>query len=107
MSTKLLWTVGLLLGFCFVGTCYSQPEKGIKPYGKNPRYWQYKGEPVLLLGATDDDNLFQINNLESHLDSLTDAGGNYIRNTMSDRDAGNLRAFRQISGGKYDLEKWN
>jgi len=28
-------------------------------YKENPRYWQYKGKPVLLLGGTDDDNLFQ------------------------------------------------
>ncbi|HZH73577.1 MAG TPA: hypothetical protein VFD91_13850 [Mariniphaga sp.] len=52
MRTKLLWTLGLFLGFCFVGICNSQPGKGIKPYDKNPHYWQYKGESVLLLGAT-------------------------------------------------------
>jgi len=29
-------------------------------YGKNPVYWQYKGKPVLLLGGSADDNLFQV-----------------------------------------------
>ncbi len=42
----------------------------IQPYINNPRYWQYKGEPVLLLGGTVTDNLFQINHLQSHLDSI-------------------------------------
>jgi len=79
----------------------------ISPWSENPHYWQYKGKPVLLLGATDNDNLFQNENLESHLDSLRMFGGNYIRNTMSDRDPGNKRAFALASPGKYDLNKWN
>ena len=29
-------------------------------YKENPRYWQYKGRPVLLLGGSVEDNLFQI-----------------------------------------------
>jgi len=24
----------------------------VQPYAKNPRYWQYKGEPLMLLGAS-------------------------------------------------------
>jgi len=35
----------------------------------------------------------KIINLESHLDSLHMIGGNCVRNTMSDRDPGNKRAF--------------
>lgn len=85
----------------------SNTGKGIQPFVRNPAYWQYKGKPLLLLGATDDDNLFQHPNITSHLDSLVKAGGNYIRNTMSDRDAGNERAFYRNPNGKYDLEKWN
>ena len=110
MTTKFLWIISWLLGICSFVTCNTPEEKkdsGIKPYEKNPRYWQYKGKPVLLLGASDDDNLFQIKNLETHLDSLAAVGGNYVRNTMSDRDLGNLRAFAKNSGGKYDLGKWN
>ncbi len=82
-------------------------ENDIKPYKENPRYWQYKGEPVLLLGGTMDDNLFLIPGLEEHLDLLHSVGGNYIRNTMSSRDTGNLWPFYQQSDGYYDLERWN
>ena len=82
-------------------------DKCIKPWTENPHYWQYKGKPVLLLGATDNDNLFQNRNLESHLDSLKDIGGNYIRNTMSDRDQGDEKAFLRTPEGKYDLNGWN
>jgi len=31
----------------------------IQPHVKNPYFWQYAGRPVLLLGGSDDDNLFQ------------------------------------------------
>jgi hypothetical protein len=79
----------------------------IKPYAQNLKYWQYKNEPVLLLGATDDDNLFQMNGLEAHLDELVAAGGNYIRNTMSFRDSGNVCPFLMLEDGKYDLEQWS
>lgn len=66
-------------------------EDAIRIYEKNPWYWQYKGEPVLLRGGTDDDNLWQWSGkkLTDHLDLLSSLGGNYVRNTMSDRDEGN------------------
>ena len=79
----------------------------IRPYAKNPFYWQYKGEPVLLLGASKDDNLFQIPDLEQHLDRMKAAGANYIRNTMSDRDEGNEYPFLRLDDGRYDLDQWN
>ena len=79
----------------------------IKPWAENPAFWQYKGEPVLLLGATDTDNLFQFHNLEQHLDLLESVGGNFVRNTMSSRDSGNLWPFYQLPDGMYDLERWN
>jgi hypothetical protein len=103
------WFLILIVTFVSVSCNLSMRRAGeqIRPWDENPRYWQYKGEPVLLLGATDNDNLFQNDNLESHLDSLSMFGGNYIRNTMSDRDPGNRRAFALVSPGKYDLEKWN
>ncbi len=106
-----------LLLFCYImilfifGCSHSttpwKRERQIKPYLKNRSYWQYKGKPVLLLGATDNDNLFQNGNLQTHLDSLKKAGGNVIRNTMSDRDPGNMHAFYLNTDGKYDLNKWN
>lgn len=85
----------------------ANPQTGLRPWLENPSYWEYNGKPVLLLGATDNDNLFQNNNLKSHLDSLAAIGGNYVRNTMSDRDAGDLKAFFKNEDGTYDLEKWN
>ena len=59
-----------------------------------------------MIGGTDDDNLFQIPNLKEHLDLLKSVGGNYVRNTMSARDEGNLWQFGKVNG-KYDLNKWN
>ncbi len=73
-----------------------------------PQYWSYQGEPVLLLGGSVEDNLFQIPNLEEHLDLLSSVGGNYVRNTMSSRDPGDLWPFYFDEESKlYDLEKWN
>ncbi|MBF0431715.1 MAG: hypothetical protein HQK83_10580 [Fibrobacteria bacterium] len=79
----------------------------IRPWTENPFYWEYKGKPILLTGGSDDDNLFQMANLEAHLEELHQTGANYIRNTMSDRDAGNMKAFFQQPNGKYDLDQWN
>jgi hypothetical protein len=83
----------------------------LRPWAENAWYWQYLGEPVLLLGGSDDDNLFQWpeSDLVKQLDRLAAAGGNVIRNTMSDRkDKGfETYPFRQLEGGKYDLGQWN
>lgn len=66
---------------------------------------------MLLIGGSDDDNLFQWPEaeLKAHLDRLAAAGGNIIRNTMSDRrDEGfEVYPYRQLENGKYDLEQWN
>lgn len=102
-----------LLVFFFI-SCNQTEQKdksainhSMRPWHENPFYWQYKGNPVLLLGATDNDNLFQNNNLQTHLDSLQSIGGNYVRNTMSDRDEGDVKAFATNAEGKYDLNQWN
>jgi len=101
----------LVLAAC--QTCGGQNLKddGIRPYTENPRYWQYRGKPVMLLGGSDDDNLFQwpAPDLERHLDALKVVGGNYLRKTMSDRrDKGfELYPFKQLDSGKYDLDQWN
>ncbi|NQT88969.1 hypothetical protein HQ560_19530, partial [bacterium] len=78
----------------------------IQPCMANPRYWQYKGKPVLLLGGSDDDNLFQWtgSRLTEQLDLLKSVGGNYLRCTMSGRDEGNVWPFKQVKG-KYHLEQ--
>lgn len=83
----------------------------LSPWSTHPGYWQYKGKPVLLLGASSDDNLFQWPEamLIPHLDSMRAAGANYVRNTMSDRqDKGFERyPFLKLEDGKYDLSRWN
>jgi len=79
----------------------------IRPWTENAHYWQFKGEPILLLGGSREDNLFQISDLESHLDTLSESGGNYVRNTMSDRDPGDARPFARSPDGRYDLDRWN
>jgi len=82
-------------------------DSSVRPSPAHPQYWMYKGKEVLLLGGTVEDNLFQIPDIEVHLDLLQAAGGNYVRNTMSSRDSGNLWAFRKTEGGNYDLRQWN
>ena len=51
-------------------------DSGIKPDDANPQYWNYKGKKVLLLGGSREDNLFQIPDIEDHLDILKSCGGN-------------------------------
>jgi len=86
-------------------------EPALQPWATNPWYWSYRGQPVLLLGGSDDDNLFQWSerDLVAQLDRLAAAGGNVIRNTMSDRnDQGfEVYPFEQRADGKYDLNEWN
>jgi hypothetical protein len=84
-------------------------DGAIQPYVDNPSYWQYQGKPVLLLGGSDDDNLFQWDEgrLRTQLDQLRRDGGNYVRNTMSSRDDGNVQPFVRRPDGRYDLEQWN
>ena len=81
----------------------------LRPYEKNPWYWQYQKEPVLLLGGSKDDNLFQIPDLAAHLDAMAKAGANYVRNTMSDRRDGGFEVypFKHLGNGKYDLTQWS
>ncbi|QDU59471.1 hypothetical protein Pan216_02990 [Planctomycetes bacterium Pan216] len=96
----------LLLG-CSVALADEAANRDrIQPYAKNPHYWQYKGKPVLLLGGTIEDNLFQLADVTFELESLVQVGGNFVRNTMSSRDQGNLWPFKKV-GEDYDLEQWN
>jgi len=106
--TMIKITATLLIASICVSTWADDADR-IQPYDDNPYYWQYKGEPVMLLGGSKDDNLFQLPELKEHLDEIAEAGGNYIRNTMSDRpDKGHeLYAFKKLDNGKYDLNQWN
>ena len=79
-------------------------EQYTQPYSKTPQYWQYKRKPVLLIGDSVEDNLFQIPDLEEHLDLLASVGGNYVRCTMSSRDEGDAWPFeRDQASGLYNL----
>jgi len=98
----------LCAALLLVALCAQAADDRIQPYAKNPRYWQYKGKPVLLLGGSDDDNLFQWTGkrLTDQLDLLKSVGGNYVRCTMSCRDEGDVWPFAR-QGDKYDLNQWN
>ncbi|MFO7976384.1 MAG: hypothetical protein R6V12_17315 [Candidatus Hydrogenedentota bacterium] len=107
---------GLALSLLALAACpaYSEeaPKLGsnedrIAPYTKNPRYWQYKRKPVMLIGGSNEDNLFQCEDVKEQLDLLASLGGNYVRNTMSSRDDGSTWPFHRREDGKYDLEQLN
>lgn len=110
---KKLKLVGLLI-FSFVLVAFStkrSDKQRIQPWKENPWFWQFENKPIMLLGASDDDNLFQwpASMLVPHLDSMKAIGANYVRNTMSDRrDRGfELYPFVLLDDGKYDLNQWN
>lgn len=118
MDTRVLqrlWIVLLCFGVGLAGSgmgaapAWGQDEaEPIRPYGDNPYYWEYKEEPVLLLGGSWQDNLFNHpSRLADHLDILRQMGGNYVRSTMSSRNAGNVWAFAEVEDGRYDLDQWN
>ncbi len=105
-----VWAVGL------VGSVVL-PAHAIQPSAQSPGYWEYEGQRVMLVGGSDTDHLFLGDgeslpngftlNLTQHLDAIKAAGGNYVRNTMSQRELYPLVAFYRRSDGKYDLNQWN
>lgn len=99
----------LLLNLLHLSNASITEGKRIDIYPENPAYWIYDEKPVLLIGGSDDDNLFQHPQLKQQLDILRAVGGNYIRNTMSSRnDRGwEVQAFKQLPDGKFDLNQWN
>ena len=94
----------------------TEPD-AIRVWSENPYYFQYRGEPVLLLGASDYHNIFQRPDLVEHLDRMQSAGGNYVRNTMASReilaDHNDLWPYHIVEGTNdplinvYDLDRWN
>ena len=110
-----LWAASLLavagLSGC-PGAASEMAQTGIQPgigkYAENPYYWEYSGKPVLLLGGSREDNLFNHpEGLEQHLDVLAACGGNYIRNTMSSRNPGNPWASLRWSEEEIIEPKWD
>ena len=106
---KKVTIISLLTINCISLLSCNQKKNEIRPWPQNPYYWEYNGRPVILLGGSDDDNLFQWpeEKLEQQLNTLKASGGNFIRNTMSSRDSGNLDPFLKLENGLYDLEQWN
>ncbi len=97
----------MLTALFFLCAAGVRAQERIEISSASPWHWQYKGRPVLLLGGSVEDNLFQIAGLKEHLDLLASVGGNYVRNTMSSRDEGNLWPFAQTGDGRYDLRRMN
>ncbi len=79
----------------------------IQPYSENPMYWQYMGEPLMLIGGTDSDNIFQLQYIEEHLDDLVANGGNYVRNTMAWSREEDVWPYLRNDEGLFDLEQFN
>ena len=88
-------------------TILMQNDSRIQPYEADPRYWQYKGKPVLLLGGSETDHIFLFEGLKEHLDEMASVGANYVRNTMSQREQIELKAHKLLPDGKFDLNQWN
>jgi len=82
-------------------------EDRIQPWSENPMYWQYKGESALLLGGSKTDHIFLADSLIEHLNDISETGANYVRNTMSQREAKELKAHLLLADGKFDMERWN
>lgn len=101
--------LGLPCLLLLAAAAHAAHKGDIRPWPQNPRYWEYQGRPLLLLGGSKDDNLFQIPDLLEHLEEIAAAGGNYIRNTMSDRPDKGFEVYPYLlrDDGKYDLDKWN
>lgn len=79
---------------------------GLSIADSNPRYWAVDEEPVLLLGGSSEDNLFQVADVASELEELASVGGNYVRCTMSAREEFAVYPFEETEDG-YDLDSWN
>jgi hypothetical protein len=92
-------------------------DSPVRPYSEEPRYWEYNGQPVTLIGGDQQDNPFQYIDSDDDydaiawLDTLASLGGNFARNVISDRDAekfgtDNVYAFENTGSG-YDLTRFN
>lgn len=114
MITNLLTALVLSLGLVpasYLSAAEARPtvaaslSERIQPWPENPRYWQYKGRPVMLLGGSKTDCIFLLDNLEAHLDAVRESGANYIRNTMAQRRQ--PKPHKRLPDGRYDLDQWN
>lgn len=75
MIRQIILLAALAASLCAAILAAATNSDRIQPYEKNRSYWQYHGQPVLLLGGSKDDSLFQIPNLKRHLDEIQSVGG--------------------------------
>jgi len=100
-------SLALLISVALSAQTPARNADAIRPWSENPCYWQYEGRPVLLLGGSKTDHIFLLDDLEPHLDEIARAGGNYVRNTMSQREGQDLKPHARLPDGRFDLERWN
>ena len=97
----------LVLAVCHACWGRNLKDDSIRPWSENPRYWQYNGKPVMLLGGSKTDHIFLLDDLKTHLDEIHAVGANYVRCTMSQREGLDLKPHRRRDDGKFDLNEWN
>ncbi|UCD29641.1 MAG: hypothetical protein JSV03_03940 [Planctomycetota bacterium] len=103
--------VSVVIGAAACSTSMSlaapKADERIRIYEGNKYYWQYKGKPLLLLGGSDEDNLFNDPEMMMRdLKNLQSCGGNFIRGTLSWRDENNAAPYLK-KGDKFDLTRFN
>jgi len=102
--------VGLIMAIAVSwghGAAQANNADRIQPWSENPRYWQYKGQPVMLLGGSKTDHFFLLDDLKEHVDEIHAVGANYVRNTMSQREGLDLKPHKLLPDGKFDIDQWN
>lgn len=107
MLKRMLPAAVVTLTALSAGRATSQESNGLAFYTENPFYWQYDGQPVMLLGGSNNDNLFQSPDAADEVRLLKSVGGNYLRCTMSSRDPGDAKPYLKTDGGRFDLQKPN
>ena len=106
-KTTNVGSVIVLLAVCCSCPGQDSRDHGIKPWSEDPRYWQYNGKPVMLLGGSKTDHIFLLDDLKTHLDEIQGVGANYVRNTMSQREGKDLKPYKLLPSGKFDMDQWN
>ena len=104
---RFVTVIAIILSHTMLSVAGDRNANRIKPYSENPRYWQYNGKPVMLLGGSKTDHIFLLDDLETHLDEIQAVGANYVRNTMSQREGKYLKPHKLLPSGKFDMDQWN
>src|SRR5690554_6941839 len=82
----------------------------IEPYKERNGFWQYKGKPVMLLGANKTDSPYLLPDQEDYYNQLSALDGNYTRYVVKQRLEKGLEPifpFKKTADGRYDLDQWN